>query len=77
MFRLLIVIFLHAVDTDICFFVLKIYVTNGFNEHIHAYDVTVAEDWLFVSYPELISFYPTSCRTGSDGVSYVTFRHSL
>ncbi|KAK3911554.1 Arabinolytic transcriptional activator araR [Frankliniella fusca] len=66
-----------TVNTDMCFFVLKLYLTNGFNEHMHAYDVTVSEDWPFVSYPELLSFYPTSCRTGSDGLSYVTFRHTL
>lgn len=64
-------------QAEMCCFVLKSFKTVGFNEHMHAYHVQSSNEWNFIEYENLLSFYPTSCLTGPDGISYITFRHAL
>jgi len=58
-------------------FILSTFHTVGFNSHVHCYEVAATKEWYFQKYQSLISFYPTSCRIGADGNSYVSFRHIL
>lgn len=58
-------------------FILSGFNTVGFNSHLHCYEVTPTVEWFCQEYKDLISFHPTSCRTGADGNSYVTFKHVL
>jgi len=59
------------------FFLLSVMQTIGHNDHLHCYEVQSTNEWFFVNYDQLLSFYPTTSRIGADGHSYVTFRHSL
>lgn len=65
------------VNNDKIGFILSGFDTVGFNSHLHCYEVTITEFWYYSEYKELVSFYPTSCRIGADGNSYVSFRHIL
>ncbi|KYN20118.1 hypothetical protein ALC57_07546 [Trachymyrmex cornetzi] len=58
-------------------FILSGFNTVGFNSHLHCYEVTPTVEWFYKECQDLISYYPTSCRTGADGNSYVTFKHVL
>lgn len=64
-------------NNDRVSFILSIFYTVGFNSHLHCYEVTPTMEYHFQEYQELISFYPTSCRIGADGNSYISFRHIL
>jgi len=58
-------------------FILSGFYTVGFNNHLHCYEITPSMQWFYQEYQDLISFYPTSCRIGADGNSYLSFRHIL
>lgn len=58
-------------------FILSVFRTVGFNNHLHCYEVIPTAEWFYEEYQNFISFYPTSCRTGADGNSYISFRHIL
>jgi len=64
-------------NNDRVAFILSIFHTIRFNGHLHCYEVAPTVEWYFQEYQNLISFYPTSCRIGADGNSYVSFRHIL
>lgn len=51
--------------------------TVGFNEHLHCYEIRPTPEWFLVEYRDLISFYPSTAHVGSDGNTYVVFRHTL
>lgn len=51
--------------------------TIGFNEHLHAYEIRPSPEWFLVEYRELVSFYPSIVHVGSDGNTYIVFRHIL
>jgi len=51
--------------------------TIGFNEHLHSYEIRLTPEWFLIEYRNLISFYPSTAHMGSDGNTYVTFKHIL
>ncbi|KYM95062.1 hypothetical protein ALC62_14308 [Cyphomyrmex costatus] len=59
------------------FFLLSGLQTVGFNEHLHSYKIKSTPEWFLIEYRNLISFYPSTIHVGSDGNTYVTFRHML
>lgn len=59
------------------FFIVRGLSTIGFNSHLHSYEVEHTNEWFFIEYHDLISFYPSECRTGADGLCYVNYRHAL
>ncbi|KAK3933004.1 Eukaryotic translation initiation factor 3 subunit A [Frankliniella fusca] len=66
-----------ANDNQLSFFIVRGLATIGFNSHLHCYLVEHTNEWFFIEYNDLISFYPSQCRTGADGLCYVNYRHAL
>ncbi|KAJ1518949.1 hypothetical protein ONE63_011437 [Megalurothrips usitatus] len=58
-------------------FVLKMYKTLKFDEHVFAYLVEYDDSWSFVNQNQLITYVATERRILSDGKWYVPFRFSL
>lgn len=64
-------------ENEKAWFLLSGLETVGFSEHLHCYEVRSTNEWFFIEYENLVSFYPSKCRVGIDGLNYVTFRHEL
>ncbi|KAK3929470.1 Major inner capsid protein VP3 [Frankliniella fusca] len=69
--------FVKPLGEEKCFFILKAYKTVGYSDHMHCFAVRPPNAHYFISYDDLVSFYPTKCRVGCDNNLYITFRHVL
>lgn len=60
------------------FFILTMFHTITYDEHLSCYEVHNTFDWKFICYNDLISHMPTYCRIGARSTSiYITFRYML
>lgn len=58
-------------------FIFSGFRTIGFNNHLHCYEVAPSIEWFYEEYENLVLFYPSSCKIGADGNTYILFRHAL
>lgn len=68
----------YCEKSDDVYFLLYMFETVNFVEHLCSYEVIEGSEWKFVKFSNLIVPTPSHCRVGARSLSsYITFRHAF